>query len=107
MKIPNWTDIYPQGTREGDEEQKFFIALARHPKYVWRSTSGLAKETGLTKVRVEEIIAKYHKKHMVFQSPSNEDNWAYWNRCPDMLPKDESTITEKDQSDRIKKVIKP
>jgi len=107
MKPKKWTEVYPQGTKEGDEEQKFFIALARHPKWTWRSTSAIAKETGLTKERVEEVISKYYKKSMVYQNPQNEDQWGYWERVPEMLPKDDSTITEKDQNDRIKKAIKP
>jgi hypothetical protein len=107
MKPKKWSEVYPQGTKEGDEEQKFFIVLARHPKWTWRSTSAIAKEANLTKERVEEIIAKYFKKHMVFQNPQNEDQWAYWERVPEMLPKDQGTITEKDQKDRIKKAIKP
>jgi len=106
MKPKKWSEVYPQGTKEGDEEQKFFIALARHPKWTWRSTSAIAKETNLTKERVEEIIAKYFKKNMVFQNPQNEDQWAYWERVPEMLPKDQGTITEKDQKERIKKAIK-
>lgn len=101
-KLPRkWIDVYPQGTTEGDEEQKFFIALARS-KWDWRSVGMLAKETGLTKERVEEIIQKYYnmKPPMVIQSPSNEDNWGYWERvAPD--GENTPTITEQDQDDRI------
>jgi hypothetical protein len=107
MKPKKWTEVYPQGTQEGNEEQKFFIALARHPKWSWRSTSAVSKEAGLTKERVEEIVAKYYKKGMVFQNPQNEDQWGYWERVPEMLPKDTNSITQKDQSDRIKKACKP
>lgn len=98
---PKWIDVYPQGTKAGDEEQAFFIALARHPKWQWRSTAQLAKEANLTKERVEEIIEKYHKKGMVFQNPSNEDQWSYWERTPDMLPEDEDSLTTTDHKNRI------
>jgi hypothetical protein len=106
MKPRNWVDIYPHGTKEGDEELKFFIALARNPKYVWRSTSALAKETGLSKARVEEIIQKYYKKGMVFQNPKNEDQFGYWTRIPaEMLPDDKKSISGKDQHDRVDKIV--
>jgi hypothetical protein len=98
---PKWIDIYPQRTKEGDEEQDFFIALSRRQKWRWRSTAALAKESKLTKERVEEIIAKYYKKGMIFQNPANEDEWGYWERVPHMLPQAEESITSKDQNDRI------
>lgn len=102
QKPKKWTEVYPQGTKEGDEEQKMFIALARHPKYEWRSISALAKASGLSEKRVEEILAKYHKFGMVFQSPSNEENWGYWERVPQMLNADKRSIPAKDQDKRIK-----
>lgn len=104
MKIKKWTDIYSLGTKEGDEELAFFISLARSSKYVWRSTSGIANDTGLTKERVEEIIDKYLKMNMVYQHPKNDDNWGYWERIPvDMLPKDYQSLVSKDQKNRMKK----
>lgn len=106
MKPKKWTDVYPHGTKEGDEELKFFIALARNPKYQWRSTSAVAKEAGITKERTEEIINKYYKKGMVFQNPKNEDQWGYWERVPEMLPKMQKSISQKDQDDRIGKLNK-
>lgn len=105
MKPPKWTTVYPHGTKQGDEELKFFISLARNPKFQWRSTSAIAKESGLTKEKVEEIISKYHKKGMVFQNPKNEDQYGYWERVPEMLPDDKKSISGKDQNDRVNKVI--
>ncbi len=99
---PKWTEVYPQGTKKGDDEQAFFIALSRHPKWKWRSTASIAAEANLTKERVEEIISKYYKKGMVFQNPANDDQWGYWSRVPEMLPEDEQSITSKDHNDRIK-----
>lgn len=105
-KPPKWTNVYPQGTKEGDEEQKFFIALARHPKYDWRSVSAIAAEAGLTKKRVEEIISKYYKKGLVFQNPKNTDQWGYWERVPHMLKDDDSSLVKKDQEKRINDAMK-
>lgn len=106
MKPKKWTDVYPHGTKEGDEEREFFISLARKPKYQWRSVSAISKESNLTKERVEEIINKYYKKGMIFQNPKNEDQWGYWERVPEMLPKAQKSISKKDQDDRIGKLSK-
>jgi len=104
MKPPKWTEEYPHGTKEGDEELKFFIILSRNPKFQWRSVGAIAKESGLTKERVEEIINKYYKKGMVFQHPKNDDNWGYWERVPEMLPKPIKSISQKDHDDRINRI---
>ena len=104
-KLRKWTQVYPQGTKAGDEEQKFFIALARHPKFEWRTVAALSKETGLTKERIEEIIQKYTKSGMVLNNPKNEDQWAYWERVPDQLEDDPVSLTKADQKDRIDKVL--
>ena len=58
---PKWHNIY-----SGSDEAKFFRVLARNPKFDWRSTGAIAKEAGLTKDKVEEILLKYFydgKKH--------------------------------------------
>lgn len=99
---PKWTQIYPQGTQAGDEEQRFFIAIARNPKFKYRSVAAIAKEARLSKERTEEIIEKYFKKGMIFQSNTNEDGWAYWERVPGRLKKDD-TIAEKDKKSRLTK----
>jgi hypothetical protein len=104
-KPPKWTQVYPQGTQEGDEEQLVFIALARNPKYDWRSTAAIVKESCLTPERVEQILLKYYNIGMVFQNPKNESSWGYWERVEYML-EDVPTITDDDQDERIKKAIK-
>lgn len=108
---PKWVYVYPQGTKEGDEEQAFFISLSRHPEWTWRSTAHIAKEAKLSLERAEEILQKYWKKGMVFQNPLNEDQWGYWERVwakhPDMRPKAQESITDKDHNDRIKKLATP
>jgi saccharopine dehydrogenase-like NADP-dependent oxidoreductase len=98
-----WTDVYNQGTKEGDEEQKFFICLARHPKYTFRSASAIAKETGLPRKRVDELVQKYLKMGLIYPHPSNEDTWGYWERNPELANEDNRSITKKDQDKRIEK----
>jgi hypothetical protein len=102
---PKWVNVYPQGTKEGDEEQLLFISLARHPKYEWRSVAQISKDTGLTKERVEEILNKYYKKGMVFQSQKNDELWAYWERVPDLVNGNTSSISDKDKKDRIDEAL--
>jgi hypothetical protein len=102
-KPKKWTEVYPQGTKEGDEEQRLFIALARHAKFKWRSVAALAKEANLTKERVEQILSKYYKRGMVFQNPESEEQWGYWERNPELLPKDAGSISQNDQKKRIDK----
>ena len=103
-KPPKWTNVYPQGSKEGDEESKFFIALGRNPKFKWRSVSAIAKETGLSQKRVEEIVAKYYTNGMVLQNPKNEDQWGYWERVG-VDGTDDSTIAQTDQKKRVKRAM--
>jgi|LakMenEpi03Aug12_release.lakeMendotaPanAssembly.Ray.scaffolds.fasta_scaffold17329_6 hypothetical protein len=103
-----WTEVYPYGTKEGDEEAKVFRALARHSKYDYRSVPAIVKETGLARQRVEQIIEKYVSKitpPLIYPHPTNEDHWGYWERCPEALPKDNRGISQKDKDNRIDKQI--
>lgn len=106
IKPKKWIEIYPSGTVEGDEESKFFRALARNPKYEWRSVATISKESNLSKKRVEEIIQKYYKLGIIFQNPKNEDNWGYWERVPHMLPDRRESISNDDKNKRINSSIK-
>lgn len=109
MKKPRkWTEVYPYGTKEGDEEAKVFRALARHPKFVWRSTGAIVLETKLTEKRVEEILEKYSsnfKPPLIYPSPKNENHWGYWERCPEVLKKDDRDIAKKDKDNRVDRHI--
>jgi hypothetical protein len=98
---PEWQDVYPQGTKAGNEEQRLFIALARNPKWKFRSVVHISKEANLTKERVEQILQKYYKKGMVFPNPKQEDQWGYWERVPELLPGSQPSLAEKDQDKRI------
>ena len=101
IKPKKWTEVYPVGTREGDEESRFFRSLARHPKYEWRSVAAISKESRLSKERTEQIISKYFKMKMVLQNTKNEDHWGYWERVPEMLPEEYVSISDKDKRDRV------
>ena len=98
---PKWTDIYPQGTKIGDEEQRFFIALERNAKWTFVNTDALAKEAKLTPIRIEEICNKYLKFGVVIQNPKDENQWGYWERNLDLLEPDEKSICSTDQEKRI------
>lgn len=105
MKKPKkWTEVYPQGTKEGNEEQKFFIALVRDSKWSYKSISQLVQQTGLSQERVEEIIEKYRKMGLIFNHETNEDHWGYWERNPERIKKNPSLV-RKDQDARIKKFL--
>lgn len=104
-KPKKWTEVYPHGTKEGDEESKFFKALARHPKYDWRSTGAIVKASKLPQDRVEEIIDKYINMTppLIFPHPKNDAHWGYWERVPDMLKDDDRDLSTKDKDNRIGK----
>lgn len=102
---PKWTDVYPHGTKQGDEEMSFFFALAR-TKWEWRSTASLVKESGLSRERVEEIISKYvnYNPPLIYTNDSREDHWAYWQRVPDLAVKKDS-IAQSDRNKRIERHV--
>jgi len=106
-KPKKWTEVYPYGTKEGDDEAKFFRALARHPKFDYRSTAAIIKATGLSRQRVEEIVDKYTKvtPPLIFLHPTNDDHWGYWERCQDRLKDDKRDISRKDKDNRVDKYI--
>jgi len=102
---PRWHEIYPQGTPQGNDEVKFFRALARHPQYEWRSIGAISKESGLPRGTVEAIVAKYHPMGVIVQSEKNEDSYAYWERVKTKKKKDQSLVKQ-DQDQRVKKAKK-
>ena len=107
-KPKKWTEVYPYGTKEGDEEARFFRALARHPKYQYRSTPSIIKDAGISKQRCEEIIDKYATKispPLLYPHATNDDHWGYWERCEDRLNDDKRDISKKDKDSRVDKHI--
>jgi hypothetical protein len=105
IKPKKWYDVYPYGTKEGDEEAKVFRALSRHQKFDFRSTGALQQETGLSRERIEEILDKYMtcEPPLIYPHLQNEEHWAYWERCPDRVQDNTKNISDKDQDDRIDK----
>jgi hypothetical protein len=107
-KPKKWHEVYPYGTKDGNDEAKVFRALSRHAKFDWRSTGAIVKATGLTRERVEEIIDKYVNKvkpPLIYAHPTNEDHWGYWERCPEVLKKDTRDISTKDKDGRVDKQL--
>jgi hypothetical protein len=105
-KPKKWPEVYPHGTKEGDEEAKFFKALARHHKFQYRSIAALQQSTGLPRERIEEMIDKYTNRYdppLIYPHPTNEDHWGYWERCQDQLKTDKRNISQKDQDGRVDK----
>lgn len=101
MALKKWWEVYPQGTKEGDEESRFFCALSRHPEYKWRSVDRLAEEAALPKVRIEEIIGKYAQEGMIYQNTKDPDQWGYWERVGEK--KVEKDIIEEENGNRLNK----
>ncbi len=102
---PKWHQVYPQGTSAGDEELRFFKAIARHPSYHWRGVAAIAAEARLSKERVEQIIKKYLKHNMIFQNPKNEEQWGYWENHPKLVPKTSVSVADKDTKSRLNKAM--
>lgn len=103
-----WHEVYPYGSKAGDEEAKVFRALSRNKKVDFRSTAAVVKATGLSRERVEEIIDKYATKvqpPLIYAHPTNEDHWGYWEKVPEMLKKDDRGIAQKDRDSRIDKQL--
>lgn len=104
-----WTEVYPYGTKEGDEETIFFKALIRKNKYDYMSTAALIKETGLSRQRVEEILEKYVSKFnppLIYPHPTNSEHWGYWQNCKDQIKTDHRNLSEKAKDSRIDSHIK-
>lgn len=107
-KPKKWHEVYPYGTKAGNEEALVFRSLSRHAKFDWRSTGAIVKATGLTRERVEEIVDKYVNKispPLIYAHPTNEDHWGYWERVPEVLKKDDRSISKKDKDNRVDKQL--
>ena len=96
-----WHTIY-----RGSEDKCFFCGkdgksgLARS-EYDWRTTDSLARESGLTKRRTEEIIDYYCKRGVVIQHTKDPEKWGYWERVG--APKGDPDPVKKDHDDRSQK----
>jgi hypothetical protein len=102
MNIPNWYDIYPRGTKQGDKEERVFKSLARHKKWKWRSVVALAKESNVPEEEVEKILDKYYKLKVVYQNPNSDTQWAYWTNVPEMISEKTDSVLDRDHKMRMK-----
>jgi len=102
MNIPNWYDIYPRGTKQGDKEERVFKSLARNKKWKWRSVVALAKESNVPEEEVEKILDKYYKLKVVYQNPNSDTQWAYWTNVPEMISEKIDSVLDRDHKMRIK-----
>lgn len=100
---PKWQELCEQGTKEGEEEQAFFIAISRHPRHTWLTTTILARTSKLSLERVDEILEKYEKIKVVINDPNHEDQWAYWENVKELL-KEEVSLLEEDRRRRMEKL---
>lgn len=98
-----WHEVY-----KNNEERAFFIGkdgksgLVRS-SYQYRSVSALAKESGLTKDRVEQIVNKFLTAGIVFQNENHDDQYGYWERVnPNFQLGGSKTIVAKDQDEQVK-----
>jgi len=97
-KLPEWHELYPQGTPEGDAEQLVFIALTRNSKWKnWRSVSAIAKETKLDPTVIENIIYKYFQIGIIIQNPKNAEFWGYLYSNLEDAPENELSIIDQEK----------
>lgn len=113
MNRQKWEDVY-----QGAEEQKFFMCLARHPSYCWRSVEALAKASKPSNKTLEEqfksvekMISKFYQMGIVVQNPKNHDQWGYWKRVKEEYPdmsifKTTKSLSADDKKKRIDKFMK-
>lgn len=92
---PKWWEVY-----QGDEECKVFKVLSRSDEFAWRTTDTIAKKTGLSVKRVQEIIQKYLPTGIIRQHQTDADKWQYWERASAKEKKD--TIANENQKKRVK-----
>ena len=100
-KKKKWHEVYPVGTKEGDEEAEFFKVLARG-KYDWRTVNAIVKETKLSEKRVEEIINKYERMGLVVNSTKDPEKYGYYLRVEKSGGKKGKTLAEEDHNQRLK-----
>ena len=105
LNLPKWWQVY-----SNDEEKRLFVGkdgnsgLVRSQDYEWRSTDALAKESGLSKRRTEEILDKFHKRGVVLQHGKDPEKWGYWERVKPGANDPKLSVAEEDQQKRIDKV---
>ena len=105
-----WPSVYPQGTKEGDEEQAFFISLARNPEVALPLDGGYFQGNEFDQGKgggiADEVL---QEGQPVFQrNPANEDQWGYWELHAGYAPPGTTTPSPPRITTRvIKKAAKP
>lgn len=108
-KPQKWHEVY-----RGDEEKNVFVGkdgtsgLIRAKdkegkRFEWRSTDALARESGLSKKRVEEILDHWCKKGVVRQHSKDPEKWGYWEIVG--APKDDPDVVAEDHKQRVDKQL--
>ncbi len=107
-----WHNVY-----RNDEEKCVFVGKdgssgliratdkATGKKFEWRSTDALAREAGLSKKRVEEILEYYCNKKVVRQHPKDPEKWGYHEIVG--TEKEDPDVVAKDHENRMEKTKKP
>lgn len=92
-----------------DGESGLIRAKDKHGKhYDWRSTDALARESGLSKKRTEEILDHWCKKGVVRQHAKDPEKWGYWENVgqekqdPDPVAKDHEDRVDKQMGKPVK-----
>ena len=105
-----WWQVY-----NGDEEKRFFVGkdgksgLIRGKDksgldFDWRSTESIARESGLTKLKTEQIINKYHKAGIVIQHQKDPEKWGYWEKvAPQLANPTTKSVSDADKDKRADK----
>jgi hypothetical protein len=109
IKMPEkWHKVY-----RSDEEKCVFVGkdgnsgLIRATdkttgkRFEWRSTDALARESGLSKKRVEEILEYYCNKKVVRQHSKDPEKWGYWEVVGE--EKNDPDVVAEDHAKRIDK----
>lgn len=102
--LKKWWAVYAN-----DEEKRFFVGkdgnsgLCRNTEFDWRSTEALARESGLSKAKIEIIIDKYHKAGIVVQHAKDPEKWGYWEKCSSTVTSSTKDVTKDDQQARVDK----
>lgn len=106
--LKKWWQVYGS-----DEEKRFFVGkdgksgLVRNAEFDWRTTEALARESGLTKGKTEQIIDKYHKAGIVIQHPKDPEKWGYWEKvAPQLANQTKKSVADDDKDKRIDKATK-
>lgn len=102
MSIKKWHEVAVSA-----DEYAFFIGKDKksglvRSSYDFRSVAAIAKESGLTKDKVEALVDKFMKMGIVVQSPNKEDHYGYWDRVSPNLGKTQTaSLSEADKAKRV------